>query len=250
MSEEIVLESVPDKVSVVVHPHSLILPPRVQSIIDAHWAEAMHQHPSWFRGLVFTITGVMKSSSELRIELKATDYAHYWATISATVSGFYACRVLYGAGIVCTTDKFLVFGQMGEHTAYPGRLQGVGGGLDSNDVIGGRIVMVRSLLRELKEEIGVDTANVVPLALKTGGPWNFVVLVYVVHVPMTLANLMARYLDYEAWLRSQGQIPEFAKMVTVPANHLAVSRFLSDESRPMVDYLPPSLIRLVAESRG
>ncbi len=50
-------------------------------------------------------------------------------------------------------------------------------------------------------------------------------------------------------LRSHGQTPEFAKMVTVPANHQAVSRFLSDESRPMVDYLPPSLIRLVAESR-
>ncbi|PSR34177.1 MAG: hypothetical protein C7B46_06405 [Sulfobacillus benefaciens] len=250
MPVEAFLESVPDKVSVVVHPQSLILPPWVQSTIDAHWAEATNQHPGWFRGVVFTITGMMKNSSELRFELRATDYAHYWATISGRVSGSYACRVLYGAGIVCTTDKFLVFGQMGEHTAYPGRLQGIGGGLDSTDVIGDRIVMVRSLLRELKEEIGVDTANVVPFALKTGGPWNFVVLVYVVNVPMTLANLTARYWDYEAWLRCQGQTPEFAKMVAVPANPQAVSRFLADESRPMVDYLPPSLIRLVAESCG
>lgn len=39
---EAFLESVPEKVSVVVNPQSLILPPWVQSIIDAKWAEAMH----------------------------------------------------------------------------------------------------------------------------------------------------------------------------------------------------------------
>lgn len=248
MASAVVYESVPREISVTLKAESLTLAPAVQDVVDREWSRAVREHPDWFRGEVFSIAHMSLDPKRLGIELKRTDYAHYLATIRGLLDQSDACRVLYGAGIGRTADNYLVFGQMGRHTAYGGRLQGVGGGLDFADVNQNAVDVVGSVRRELAEELGLVSAAIVPRWLKQGGPWDFVVLVCEVSLPLTLRQLLQQYRTFVRQVNDKGGVPEFEELVALKGSWSAVEDFLAADSRPRVDYLSQALRRM-AEQR-
>lgn len=229
-----------------IHDVPVKLPPDQQRLVDMLWASLHQEHPSWFRGEVFTIEEIGQHVDYVEFVLARTDYAHYLATVKGLIDPQFACQVLYGAAILRTRDNHLVFGEMGPETTYAGRVQGIAGGISDQDIDDHRVNLQRSVLRELYEETGLTTAELVPRWLKMGGPYHFVVVVHEARVTLDLAMLKSVYAEYVKKLEALGETPEFRELMSLEATPRAVERFLIEDPRPRVDYLDGVLARMVA----
>ncbi len=212
------------------------------------WQAGLSEHPTWFRGEVFTIAEIRQSVDRIEFGLARTDYAHYLATVKGLIDPQVACQVLYGAAILRTRDNHLVFGEMGPETTYAGRLQGIGGGISDKDIENHQVDLPGSVMRELYEETGVNTAELIPRWLKTGGPYHFVVVVYEARLASDLATLNRNYARFVKDLESVGEAPEFRELVSLPATRDAVARFVTEDGRSRVDYLDGVLSRMVVDT--
>jgi 8-oxo-dGTP pyrophosphatase MutT (NUDIX family) len=246
------LEPVPPVVRVRLEECPVILPQALQAAIDAHWHDATRENPRLFRGPAFTVAHVTRTTDTLSVTLRPSDYAHYLYTVRNPLPREHAFRSVYGVGLVRTRDNVLIVGEMGAHSAHPHRLQAVAGGLDRADVgTDGSVDLRGSVLRELHEELGLcgDDADAVedktPVWLKSGGPYDFLVIAFRVTLALTGAELLARYTRFEEQLRSQGGVPEFSQLICLPARKDIVARFLLEDARHRVDYLAPLLCREV-----
>ncbi len=123
--------------------------------IEEFWME-INQDGLFHRGEVFNVDSLIEQESLYKIMLNCTDYAHYLHTVRNHIADEEGCKVVFGAGLVETNDSKFVFGEMANHTAYPGRLQCVGGGLSWDDKKGNHFDIKESVLRELNEELGID----------------------------------------------------------------------------------------------
>ncbi|MGC8487276.1 MAG: hypothetical protein ACP5QO_03510 [Clostridia bacterium] len=246
------LEPVPPVVQVRLKECPVVLPQALQAAIDAHRHDATRENPRLFRGPAFTVAHVTQTTDALPVTLRPSDYAHYLYTVRNPHPREHAFRAVYGVGLVRTRDHVLIGGEMGVHTAYPHRLQAGAGRLDRSDVdTDGSGDLRGSVLRELHEELGLygDDANAVEdntsVWLKSGGPYDFLVIVFRVTLTLIEAHLLARYTRVEEQLRSHGGVPEFSQLIRLPAHKDIVARSLLEDTRPPVDYLAPLLCREV-----
>lgn len=226
------------------------LPKDQQQLVDMLWESELQEHPTWFRGEVFTIQEIRQELLRTEFSLARTDYAHYLSTLRGLIDPQYACQVLYGAAILRTQDHYLVLGEMGKHTTYPGRLQCVAGGISDVDIESGHVHLERGVLREITEETGIESANLVPRWLKMGGPYHFVVVLYEATVGMDLRTLESQYDHFVKRLESRGETPELSRLVSLKATANAVAAFVGDDPRPRVDYLDGFLERIVSNRHG
>lgn len=250
LENPVVFSATPSVVVARIDDVPVLLPPDQQRLVDMLWEAQLSEHPSWFRGEVFTIEEIRQTVDRIEFGLARTDYAHYLATVKGFIDPQFACQVLYGAAILRTQDNHLVFGEMGPETTYAGRLQGIGGGISDKDIENHHVNLQRGVLRELYEETGVDTAELVPRWLKMGGPYHFVVVVYEARLASDLATLNRKYAQFVKQLESAGETPEFRELVSLPATREAVRGFVSGDSRPRVDYLDGVLARMLVETGG
>ncbi len=244
MSNPLVFSDLNSLVQVRIEDTPIRLPRDQQQLVDILWETELREHPNWFRGEVFTIREIRQGPERIEFALARTDYAHYLATLRGLIDPQLACQVLYGAAVLRTRDNYLGFGEMGAETTYAGRLQGVGGGISDDDIKDGQVDVAGGVLRELYEETGIPTSPLIPRWLKMGGPYHFVVVLYEAPLAMDLEALTLHYNQFVERLASQGETPEFSRLITLPANPDAVSRFLSDDQRARVDYLDGVLSRL------
>jgi hypothetical protein len=134
---------------------------------------------------------------------------------------------------------------MGPETTYSGRLQGIGGGITDEDVLGARVDLLHSLEREMQEEVGGGGDLIIPRWIKTGGPWDFVAVICEVRVSENHGDFQHRYQDFVHALLGLGDMPEFSELVVLQAERQQVENFLARDSRPRVDYLGAALRGLV-----
>ncbi|MFE1245281.1 hypothetical protein ACFW35_14215 [Fictibacillus sp. NPDC058756] len=157
------------------------LPEPFQDKVENFWSE-INKDNRFTRGEVFHVNTVEESQYFLNVILKRSDYAYYLYSVRNKQIEMERCRVIYSAGLVETADSFFVFGEMGKNTAYPGRLQCVGGGLSVHDLQDSVFNLEKSLLRELHEELGIIDNNDVKECgvkyLKTGGDFDFITITY------------------------------------------------------------------------
>lgn len=235
-------------VEAVLLPDRVVLPEDFAQRVEAFWHAATAAEPFLFRGPVYSVRQVERSGLEaLRLSLAATDYAHYLYGERIGLPTAHACRVLYAAGILCTADDFLVFGEMAPRTAHAGRLQCVAGALDAADLREGVFDLGQSLRREAREEVGIDLEDPAlvrlchPRWLKQGGKSRSLVLVYQIELRLTLQELQAHYEGFVRSLPGGQAAAEFTALVAVPREPGAIGRFLEADPRPQVDYLAPLL---------
>lgn len=243
----VVLEPWAGEFAAALVPEPVVLPPDVQRAVDRHFHTLSETNPHVFNGPVYTIVESHRTPERWTFRLARTSYAHYLFTIHHRLPAPYACRVLYAAGLVRTTDRHWILGEMAPHTTHAGRLQCVGGGLDSRDLRADSFDLASSLRRETGEELGLAaSADPVPAYLKTGGPYDFVTAIYRIEAGLSRSHLLSLYAEWSRQGDRAGSPPEFSRLVALPSSRAAVRRFLDDDPRPRVDYLDP-LLR--AESR-
>lgn len=179
--------------------------------IENFWTEINKTH-TFFRGEVFTVESILELEKTYRIVVNRTDYAHYLHTVKNNLVDEEACKVIFGAGLVETIDSFFILGEMACHTAYPGRVQFVGGGLGWEDLKEDRFDIKASVLRELHEELGVTSkyvSNCKPVHVKIGGTYNSIVILFHITIDLSKKEFLHHYSLFINKLCNKGEKPEF-----------------------------------------
>jgi 8-oxo-dGTP pyrophosphatase MutT (NUDIX family) len=220
------------------------LPEPFQDKVENFWSE-INKDNRFTRGEVFHVNTVEESQDFLNVTLKRSDYAYYLYSVRNKQIEMERCRVIYSAGLVETADSFFVFGEMGAETAYPGRLQCVGGGLSGHDLQDSVFNLEKSLLRELHEELGIidnnDVKECTVKYMKTGGDFDFITVLYHIQLNLTLEQLDEQYKVFCKALIAKGESPEFQRIVWLKNNNKSIDEFIRNEKRDSVDYLFPLL---------
>lgn len=209
--------------------------------IEQFWNE-INVNGSFHRGEVFHVQSIEEGHDSYLVNLVRSDYAHYLYSVRHPIDKE-SCNIIYSAGLLETTDGTFVFGEMASNTAYPGRLQCVGGGLSFDDLVDSYFHMENSVLRELSEELGLNPATDVvectPKFIKTGGTFNFTTILYHMKIDLSESELKETYAKFEDQLVKQGVIPEFHKVHYVKRNE--IDYFILHNKKQSVDYLFPLL---------
>ncbi|OOE12673.1 hypothetical protein [Fictibacillus arsenicus] len=239
-----VLTYVTKPLSVKLDENPVELPEHFQDKVDNFW-RIINKDNRFSRGEVFHVATVKETQDFLDVILKRSDYAYYLYSVRNKQIEMERCRVIYSAGLVETADSFFVFGEMGKNTAYPGRLQCVGGGLSSQDLHDSIFDLEKSVLRELHEELGIvndnDVKDCAVKYLKTGGDFDFITVLYHIQLNLTLEQLVDQYEEFCKALIAKGEIPEFQRIVWLKNANKSIEEFIRNEKRDSVDYLFPLL---------
>lgn len=244
----VMIKKINDDVKVIFEKKKTNLPKEIQDKVDLYWDLVNSNDRKFRRGDVFNIVTIEETNDLLKIYVELTDYAHYLYTTNNDIPEGYACRVIFTAALVKTSDNRLIFGQMAKNTSTPGRLQCAGGGIDRNDVKGNIIDLHNNIVNELYEELGIKTDDnqivkvIKPKYLKSGGTNNFLAVIYVVELKITENEFRSIYDNYVEELLKKSQTPEFDSIVILPNNHLSIKTFLDSDVRPRVDYLEKLLL--------
>lgn len=243
----IILTPFTKKVEIEYTQNFVQLSPERKNEIEEFWVE-INKHRSFHRGEIFHINSVIEQGDLCKIMLNRTDYAHYLYTVRNHATDEEGCKVVYGAGLVETKDSKFVFGEMGNHTAYPGRLQCVGGGLNCEDLKGNYFDIEESLLRELMEELGIDETKHIekctPVFIKKGGTYDFLVILYHIQLRILADELIENYQHYTEELLTKGEKPEFQDVIYIENNKEAITSFFKNDERYYEEYLKPFLERM------
>lgn len=122
--------------------------------IAAYFAEQQRQKPALWNGRVLLGRKPVFSGDRFRASYFETDFASFlawrdWRFPDPNVfNGF-------GMGALRCADGAFVLGEMGQHTANPGRIYFPSGTPDLNDVRDGMLDIPGSVVRELEEETGL-----------------------------------------------------------------------------------------------
>jgi len=128
--------------------------------IDAHFAERRRKNPKLWNGQVLMLRDHAISGEVFRGTCFAVDYAsflawHDWNFPDDSVSDCFAQGALRAA------DGAFLLGVMAAHTANAGLIYFPSGTPDLDDVIGTSVDLDANMRREIAEETGLDTAELV-----------------------------------------------------------------------------------------
>jgi hypothetical protein len=127
--------------------------------IDAHFADLSRANPHAFNGRVLMLHTFQIEDAVLHGAYFETDFASFiawrdwnWPDMSV--------RNCFGQAALRAADGAFVLGVMGAHTMNAGRVYFPSGTPDLDDVVGERVDLDASVLRELTEETGLTAADV------------------------------------------------------------------------------------------
>jgi 8-oxo-dGTP pyrophosphatase MutT (NUDIX family) len=126
--------------------------------INAHFAALQRANPRLFNGRVLVMSDRETAADTLHGGFFETDYASFrsWLDWGCPSAGAYDC---FAAACVVSADGAVIFGEMAAHTSNAGQVYFPCGTPDRDDVIAGRVDLLHSCTRELKEETGFDAAE-------------------------------------------------------------------------------------------
>src|SRR5512143_1709602 len=122
--------------------------------IAAHFADKQRERPQMWNGRILLGRDPVFGGGRFAASYFETDFASFlawrdWGFPDAPVfNGF-------GMGALRCADGAFVLGEMGQHTANPGRIYFPSGTPDLNDVRNGTLDISGSVVRELEEETGL-----------------------------------------------------------------------------------------------
>ncbi|HWE79098.1 MAG TPA: NUDIX hydrolase [Pseudolabrys sp.] len=185
--------------------------------IDAYFAELQREKPAIWNGRVLVLRRHELRDGVFHGAYLETDYASFsaWRHWQPTDAGVHDC---FGAGAVISADGAVLLGVMGAHTANAGWIYFPAGTPDPADIIDGKVDLDWSVARELKEETGLDIAEVSPAP-----GWTTVIDgQLIVHIKTLRSRLSAEQLrtNMLAHLATEAQ-PELAdiRIVHGPADY-------------------------------
>ncbi len=139
-------------------------PPSEHAAIGVHWEKAKVANPSFFNGIVYTVTALDVNAVETRGVLAPMEFQEflYWRQNGMADVGI--CDA-YGAAVLRSAEGHVMLCRPAANTLSAGKLTFVSGFIDRNDRLpDGRIDMLACTQRELGEEVGIgpDDASAEP----------------------------------------------------------------------------------------
>lgn len=223
------------------------LPESYRCEVERHWEHLLGIGKKFFRGDGFTITDIDIRDGCMNIITEQTDYAHFLYTIHKEDNMRYDSRVIYTSALVITSDGKFVIGEMNGDTAFPKKLQFVGGGIDRDDIDEDTINLEHNIKKEISEELGIeaDDKNIVkefkPYLLKSGGKYNFLSAIYKLELLIDKNQLVERYIKFVQELACRGENPELKNLVFVGTDPESVEEFIKRDIRQADENLVPVL---------
>lgn len=126
--------------------------------IDAHFAEKRREKPKLWNGRILLARNPVFTEGRLTADYFETDFARFLAWRDW---GFPDRDVFngFGMGALRCADGVFVLGEMGQHTANPGRIYFPSGTPDLDDVRDDAVDIAGSVAREVEEETGLTEAD-------------------------------------------------------------------------------------------
>jgi 8-oxo-dGTP pyrophosphatase MutT (NUDIX family) len=165
---------------------------RRRADIDAHFALKKREKPNIWNGQVLLARGPVWAAGRFSASYFATDFASFlawrdWGFVDASVfNGF-------GMGALRCADGAFLMGEMGPHTSTAGRIYFPAGTPDLDDIVGDRVDIAGSVMRELEEETGLT-----PEDYEAAAHWDCVMagsaiaLIRILNVAMPAETLRTR----------------------------------------------------------
>ncbi|WP_342540406.1 hypothetical protein MHI39_24155 [Heyndrickxia sp. FSL K6-6286] len=234
------INKIPNEVKITISDKPMYLPVALQESINSYWEFLTEKGKMFYRGELFSIKEMKETGTELLVTLQRTDYAHFLFSKYCKIPNNFKCRVIVANGLILTKDNFFILGEMNNQTSTPGRIQFIAGGIDDNDIIGNTVDIFSSLIREAKEEIGLDLNNqklVQKVEPRYIVHWGNIALVYLIQLNIDSVDFLTQYKQFEKCLYDTGIEPEFSSIVLLSADYASVSDFLRFDERPKLDFL-------------
>jgi 8-oxo-dGTP pyrophosphatase MutT (NUDIX family) len=148
-----------DRVEIAVEPWSWEFAGARRGEIDRHFASRQRERPALWNGRVLLVHRYAIGDGALRGACFETDYASFLAWRDWDLPDPRVFNV-FAAAAVQTADGAYLVGEMGPSTAAAGQLYFPCGTPDPEDIgAGGMLDLAGSLVRELREETGIDIAT-------------------------------------------------------------------------------------------
>ena len=132
--------------------------------IDAHWAAFSAGNPALFNGRVLLLHrgGVERDADGAAVFRGAYLQTEFKAFMAWRDFGFPppAMRNGFAMAALMSCDGAFLLGEMGAHTANPGKIYFAAGTPDLNDIVGDKVDLAGSVMRELGEETGLTALDV------------------------------------------------------------------------------------------
>lgn len=133
--------------------------PAERAAVEADFAARLAANPRLWNGAFYLFEEIDWSDGGiLAARARPTDFATFLKWRADAVPDRRFAHVFPVAAVTTADDRLLV-GVMGRQTANPGRTYPPSGSFDPLDEADGRLHPVANMVRELREEVGVDIAD-------------------------------------------------------------------------------------------
>lgn len=146
---------------------------------------------------------------------------------------------LFSMAIPITSDGALLAVEMSAHTANPGRIYCAAGSLDQHDLVDGRADLDSNMMREVREETGLDLAEALDVSGYFGVRVNRATVVFrffrLPHDTSTCTDMIFRHMEAD-------EEKEIARPVFIRDNRIDVHKFPT--------FMPPIIDMIFGGERG
>jgi 8-oxo-dGTP pyrophosphatase MutT (NUDIX family) len=149
-----------ERLEMTFEPRSWAFADERRAEIDAHFAARRQHNPAIWNGRVLMLHDHAIEGSVFCGSFMEVDYAsllawHDWGHPEA------GAKDCFAQGALRAADGAFLLGVMSRHTANPGRIYFPAGVLDPSDVFGEKVDLEASVWREVREETGLTTSDLV-----------------------------------------------------------------------------------------
>ena len=136
------------------------LPKNLQQNINQFWNKLTKENLNFYDGEIIAVQEIKENEEDILLNTRIARYSHYLYDdrIGVGNSVFWCCS-LWGGILLITKDNYFVLGEMAETTSTPFYIDTIGGASDIKDVEQGKINIIKTIERELKEELNLELNN-------------------------------------------------------------------------------------------
>ncbi|MCU0819044.1 MAG: NUDIX hydrolase [Beijerinckiaceae bacterium] len=148
-----------DEIDAVLEPYDWPFPRENEPAIAEIWARETARTSAMFNGRVLIQHRGERDGRVFRAGYSPTDYRSFlgWIRLGNPPP---LVRNGFAMAALQARDGAFLLGEMGQHTANPGKIYFAAGTPDLGDVVDGRVDLAGSVLRELAEETGLLAGDV------------------------------------------------------------------------------------------
>ena len=235
------------KVQVILKNENIELPIKLKDKINENFENMKKQGANIWNGEVLCVSEFNIEDDKVEIICKKSDYAHYLYGERIGCPNEYECKNLSAGCLLETIDGYYIVGELDDNTSYPTMLQVTGGGIDKTDIVGEKIEVEQTIIREAREELNIDLKD------KKSILYNKISYMYVsenneqpgvqlfskAKIKMTVKEIQNYFNNYYKYLKENNLEVEFKKLHFFKKENAV--KELKELKNPKRNYLIPLL---------